>query len=322
MGASVAAGAALLAACGGSSSKTTVDLVGYSVPKPAYDALTSAFEKTPAGKGVTFAASYGASGSQSRAVQEGQPADYVVLSLAPDLTKLVPKYVAPSWDNNSTGGIVSDSVVVIAVHKGNPLHITGWADLAKPGVQIVTPDPASSGSAKWNILAAYESVIADGGTPAQARAYLADFYKHVVSRASSGSVALSQFMAGTGNVLITYENSAIDARQAGGSLDYVVPSETVLIENPAAVTIKAKPAAESFLQFTLSSQGQEIFAAKGFRPAVADTPVGTVAGANDPSDPFPVPAHLVTVGQLGGWTAVNKQFFSSSGIVTQIEKSS
>jgi sulfate transport system substrate-binding protein len=143
-----------------------VAIVAYSVPKPAYDALTAAFEKTSQGKGVSFSSSYGPSGTQSQAVAHGQQADYVAFSLQPDLDKLVPKFVAKDWNSGPTNGLVSSSVVVIVVRKGNPKHITGWADLVKPGVKIVTPDPASSGSAKWNILAAYTHVLEDGGTDA------------------------------------------------------------------------------------------------------------------------------------------------------------
>ncbi len=219
-----------------------VAIVAYSVPKPAYDALTAAFQKTPQGSGVTFTASYGASGTQSKNVAAGTlKADYVGFSVTPDLTSLVPAFVDPSWNSGSNKGIVSDSVVVISVRKGNPLHITGWDDLIKPGVKIVTPDPASSGSAKWNILAAYEHVISDGGTDAEATAYLTKFFANVTSRASSGAVATTQFLGGTGDVLISYENEAIDARQAGQSLDYIVPNESMLIENPAATTLTASP---------------------------------------------------------------------------------
>jgi sulfate/thiosulfate transport system substrate-binding protein len=310
-----------LAGCGSSDTKTSVHIVAYSVPKPAYDALEAAFEKTSAGKHVSFAASYGASGTQSKAVIAGQKADYVAFSVTPDLTNLVPKFVSADWDAGPTKGLVSDSVVVITVRRGNPLHITGWNDLIKPGVKIVTPDPASSGSAKWNILAAYESQISQGKTPDQAKTYLTEFFQHVVSRASSGAVATSQFLAGTGNVLISYEDEAIDARQAGDAVDYIVPQQSVLIQNPAAVTLTANSGAKAFLSFVESTQGQEIFASKGFRPVMSGVTVGTVQGANDPSNPFPVPAQLTTITQLGGWKAVNKQFFGTSGLVTQIEKS-
>ncbi len=316
-----------VAACASSSNgagggSKTIDLVAYSVPKPAYDALGTAFAKTAAGKGVSVQASYGPSGSQSKAVAAGQTADYVAFSTEPDLTKLVPSKVDASWNSGPTKGLVSDSVVVIVVRKGNPLHITGWDDLTKDGVKIVTPDPASSGSAKWNILAAYSHVTATGGTQSAAQTYLKSFFGHVVSRASSGSDAMKQFLAGTGNVLISYEDEAIAARQAGESVDYVVPDQTILIQNPAAVTKGASQAAKDFLTFAESAQGQQIFISKGFRPVLDGVQVGTVEGANDPSNPFPTPTTLVTIDQLGGWSKVNDEFFGDNGIVTKIESSS
>jgi sulfate transport system substrate-binding protein len=307
--------------CSGSSSNKTIRLVEYSVPKPAYDALSAAFKKTSAGKGVTFKSSYGPSGTQSKNVLGGQKADYVGFSVTPDLTKLVPSKVAAGWDSGPTKGIVSDSVVVIVVRKGNPLHITGWDDLVKPGVKIVTASPASSGSAKWNILAAWSHVTAEGGTEAQATDYLKKFYGNVVSKASSGAVATQQLESGTGNVLISYEDEAITARAKGAALDYVVPDQSVLIENPAAVTKKAGKPAKAFLKFVLSGQGQQIFASKGFRPVVPGTKIPTVPGANDPSNPFPAVKKLVTVAQLGGWKTVNDKFFGDNGIDTKIEGS-
>jgi sulfate transport system substrate-binding protein len=309
-----------VSACSSSSSPKTVRLVAYSVPKPAYDALAAAFEKTSAGKNVNVKGSYGPSGAQSKAVLGGQKADYVGFSVEPDLTKLVPSKVDPSWNSGPTKGLVSDSVVVIVVRKGNPLHITGWDDLVKPGVKIVTPSPSSSGSAKWNILAAYTHVLSQGGTEAQATAYLTQFFKHVVSRASSGAVATTQFTSGTGNVLISYENEAISARANGQDVDYVVPDQSVLIENPAAVTKSASKAAKSFLSYVESEKGQEIFASKGFRPVLAGTKIGTVKGANDPSNPFPKVKQLTTIAQLGGWKVVNDKFFGDNGIDTKIEQ--
>ncbi len=326
--------AAALAVAGCSSSKTNssgngsstggkVAIVAYSVPKPAYDALETAFKATSTGSGVSFSASYGASGSQSKAVSSGQPADFVNFSTGSDMTKLVPKFVAADWNSGSTKGIVSDSVVVIVVRKGNPKHITGWDDLIKPGIKIVTPDPASSGSAKWNILAAYEHVISDGGTEAQAQDYLTKFFKNVVAKPSSGSTATSTFTSGTGDVLISYESEAIAARVKGASVDYVVPNESMLIETPAAVTVNANQAAKNFLAFALSTAGQQIFAEKGFRPAVSGVSVSSVAGANDPSNAYPTVSKLTTISELGGWSAVNTKFFdASTGIVTKIENAS
>jgi sulfate/thiosulfate-binding protein len=310
-----------VSACSSSSSSKTIRLVEYSVPKPAYDALAAGFAKTSAGKGVKFQSSYGPSGTQSKNVAAGQKADYVGFSVNPDMTNLVPSKVASTWDANATKGIVSDSVVVIVVRKGNPLHITGWDDLTKSGVKIVTASPASSGSAKWNILAAYEHVISEGGTEAQATAYLKKFYGNVVSKASSGSVATQQFEAGTGNVLISYEDEAITARAKGAAVDYIVPDQSVLIENPAAVTKSAGAPAKAFLKYVLSPAGQQIFASTGFRPVVQGTKIPTVKGANDPSNPFPAVKQLTTIAQLGGWTKVNDKFFGDKGIDTEIEGS-
>jgi sulfate/thiosulfate-binding protein len=306
---------------GGSSRKLSI--VAYSVPKPAYDALEAAFTKTSQGNGVSFSASYGASGDQSRAVTNGQKADYVAFSILPDLTKLVPSFVDSSWNSGPTRGLVSDSVVVIAVRKGNPKHITGWDDIVKPGVKIVSPDPGSSGSAKWNLLAAFAHGYINGGGEAGGEAYLEKFAANLVSKPSSGSNATQTFLAGTGDVLISYENEAISARQKGQSLDYVVPDDSFLIENPAAVTKKGSQAAKDFLSFIESSAGQQVFASKGYRPVLPGVAVGTVQGANDPSNPFPTVKTLTTVTELGGWTSVNKKYFDKTdGVVTKILASS
>jgi sulfate/thiosulfate-binding protein len=294
-------------------------LVAYSVPKPAYDALQSAFAATAQGQGASWVASYGPSGAQAQAVINGQRADYVAFSLEPDLTKLVPAFVDKSWNTGPTKGLVSDSVVVIAVRKGNPKAIRGWDDLVKPGIKIVTPDPGSSGSAKWNILAAYAHVFQDGGSDEDAQAYLKKFFANVVSRPSSGSTATAAFLNGTGDVLISYENEAIAARQKGQALDYVVPDESLLIENPAAVTKTAPPAAQDFLAFVQSAAGQRILASHGYRPVLAGLASSEVKGANDPAHPFPAVKKLETIADLGGWAAVNKKFFDkNTGIVTKI----
>lgn len=309
-----------LTACSSSSSGKKIALVAYSVPKPAYDALGAAFEKTSAGKGVKITPSYGASGDQSRAVLNGQKADYVAFSLEPDMTKLVPKYVDASWNSGPTKGLVSKSVVVLVVRKGNPKHITGWDDLIKPGIGIVTPDPASSGSAKWNILAAYTHVLEEGGTDAQAAAYLKQFFANVKAKPESGSKATQTFLNGTGDVLVSYENEAIGARQKGSAVDYIVPKESILIENPAAVTTKASKAAKAFLSFAESDAGQKIFISKGFRPALDGVAVGSVTGANNPGSPFPAVQKLETIENLGGWKVANVKYFDPKvGIVTKIE---
>lgn len=320
-------GALALAACssssnssgGGSGSKLA--LVGYSTPKPVYDALTKAFAGTPAGKGTSWSESFGASGDQSRAVDSGLKADYVAFSLETDMDRLVKDgKVAKTWDAGPTKGFVSDSVVVLVVRKGNPKHITSWEDLVRPGIKVVTPNPFSSGSARWNILAAYGHVLADGGTESEANAYLKKLFANIVTQPASGREATTTFTSGTGDVLLSYENEAIFARQNGQAVDYVVPDDTLLIQNPAAVTVGAPAAAKSFLTYALSKAGQEVFRSNGYRPVLAGT-TGDVKGANDPSDPFPTPSKLFEIGKLGGWDTVTTKFFDpKSGIITLIEE--
>ncbi|KQV74026.1 sulfate ABC transporter substrate-binding protein [Aeromicrobium sp. Root344] len=331
-GAAIAASVAMLTACAPSSSddsstsagkKSTLSLVAYSVPKAADGALEKAFAKTDPGAGVTWKQSYGPSGDQSRAVVGGLKADVVHFSLTPDVTRLVDEgLVDKSWDQNANKGILSTSVVAIVVRKGNPKHIESFADLAKPGVGIVTPNPGSSGSARWNILAAYQSVIANGGSEADAKAYLKKLFANVKALPGSGRDATTAFQGGTGDVLLSYENEAIFARQSGEDVDYVVPKQNLLIENPAAVTTKAAPAAAKFLDFGISAEGQGIFAQYGFRPvaSVQGVNVGTVKGANDPANPFPKIDELFTIDKtFGGWSAVNDKFFDEkSGIITKI----
>ena len=249
----VAAAALGLSACGSngdsasaSASSKNLNLVGFAVIKSAYDELGTSFAKTDAGKGVTFKSSYGASGAQSRAVIAGQKADIVALSLSPDVKNIAEAgKIDAGWDSGPTKGIVSNSVVVIAFRAGNPKQIKGWADIIKPGVGIVTADPGTSGSAKWNLLAAYSQALGPNKDEAAAKAYLGSFVKNVVSWNDSGRTATDAFVKGTGDVLISYENEAIAARAAGVPLDYIVPDTTVLIQNPAAVTKTAPPAAEA-----------------------------------------------------------------------------
>jgi len=305
----------------GSAATTTLHLVGFAVPKEANNAAQKKFAETEAGRGVVWEESYGASGDQSRAVVNGLKADYVNFSLEGDVTRLVKAgLVAEDWNAGPTKGMVSDSVVVIVVPKGNPNRVTGWADLVKPGVRIITPNPASSGSARWNILAAYQQVILAGGTEAEAKAYLTAFFNNVAALPGSGRDATNAFLQGAGDVLISYENEAILARQSGEELDYVVPDETLLIENPAAVLKDANPRAKAYLDFVLSVAGQTEFTKLGFRPVIDGVPHVDVEGAIDPAQPYPEPAHLVTIADLGGWDAVTAKFFDEkTGLVPEIQ---
>src|SRR5580693_4519815 len=284
----------LLAACGSSSGGKQVTLVAYSTPQGAYASLIPAFEATSGGKGISFSQSYGPSGDQSRAVAAGLKADVVNFSLEPDVEKLVKAgLVSPSWNQNATHGFVTNSVAVIIVRKGNPKHITGWNDLIKPGIGVVTPNPFTSGSARWNIMAAYGAQLQEGKTPAQAEEYLEKLFHNVVSQDSSARNALQTFLAGRGDALIDYEDEAISDEKKGAAIEYVVPSATILIQNPIAV-LSAGSTAESqkFVDYLLSPAGQKIWVEKGYRPVISGVP-----GA----EKFPTPKSLFTISSLGGW---------------------
>jgi sulfate transport system substrate-binding protein len=318
------AGVLALTGCGGdsdASDKTTLNIVGYSVLEQANKGVISAFEKTDAGKDVTFKESYGASGDQSRAVAAGAKASEVHLSLEPDVTRLVDAgLVAEDWKDNDTKGICTNSVVVFVVQKGNPKGIESWDDLVQPGVGIVTPNPASSGSAKWNLLAAYGAAKDETGSDEGAHEYMKKFFANVAALPDSGRDATTAFTSGTGDVLLSYENEAILARQSGQDFDYIIPDTTLSIDNACALLKDAPKAAEDFLAFQKSEAGQKLYAETGYRPLV-DVPGLEVDGANDPSNPYPAPGKLLTIdGDFGGWADANSTYFDEdNGILTKIQ---
>ncbi len=325
-----AASLLVVAACGGDDDEaaadsgggdSTISIVGFAVPEAANQAIADEWTQTSEGEGVEFKTSYGASGDQSRAVESGLEADYVHFSVASDVTRLVDAgLVADTWDDGPTKGIVSSSVVVFAVREGNPEGIETWDDLIQPGIEIVTPNPASSGAARWNALAAWGQVIESGGTEAEAEAYLTSFFNNVVALPNSGRDATTAFLGGTGDVLMAYENEAILAHQNGEEFEYLIPETTMLIENPGAVLIDADPKAEEWLDFVLGEEGQRQFALKGFRPVVDGVEFDEVEGANDPSDPFPEVTNLLTVeDDFGSWSELSDKFFDEeTGLVTEI----
>jgi sulfate/thiosulfate transport system substrate-binding protein len=300
-----------------SAGATQLSLVAYSTPKSAYDALIRAYQRTATGAGVSFTESFGASGAQSRAVATGLPADVVAFSTGPDITRLVKTgVVSKRWDAGPTKGIVTDSVVVLVVRKGNPKHISGWDDLVKPGVDVITPNPSTSGSARWNIMAAYGAELKEGKTPAQALAYLKLLLSRNVSvQDSSGSAAMQTFASGKGDVLLSYESEAIAAEKKGIAIQYVIPRQTILIETPIAVTANSSHAgaAQAFVSWLLSPAAQTIWAEHGYRPVLASV---SAAFASK----FPTPPQLFSIKSLGGWKAISKEFFApSTGSVTKIE---
>ena len=314
-------GVALLAgSAAGSSKGGSVDLIAYSTPKDAYGKIIGAFQKTKAGSGTSFNQSYGASGDQARAVAAGQPADLVALSLAPDVNMLVGKGLVPkNWAANAHRGIVSDSVVVFVVRNGNPKNIRGWGDLVKPGIQVITPNPFTSGGARWNVMAAYGAMRRAGKSDKQAIAYLYKLFKHVPVQPDSARSALAIFAQGKGDVLLTYENEAIYAEKKGVHTEYKTPKATLLIETPVALTKSGlkKPAAKAFYKYLWSSTAQKAFAAQGYRPVVKRVAKGYK---------FYKPAGLFTISSarlgLNGWTKVNRRFFHpENGIMAKIERS-
>ena len=297
----------------------TIHIVGFAVPEAANKNIATEFAKTDAGEGVKFQTSYGPSGDQSRAVAAGLKADYVHFSVPTDVTRLVDEgLVADDWDAGENKGVVSTSVVVFGVREGNPKNIRTWADLVKPGVEIVTPNPASSGAARWNALAAYGQVISDGGTEKEATDYVDKFFKNVVSLPGSGRDATTAFLGGTGDVLMAYENEAILAAQNDEAFEYILPDTTLKIENAGAILEDASEPSQAWLDFVLSDEGQKQFALTGFRPIRDDVDYGgTVEGATDPSDPFPAVKTLLTVDDdFGGWDEVSTKFFDEeNGLV-------
>jgi len=318
----VVAAATILAGCGGVSSTSAgtsgntgakLTLVAYSTPKEAYEALIPAFQKTPEGGGVSFDQSYAASGEQSRAVEAGLPASVIAFSLEPDITRLVDAgIVADDWNSDQYKGMVTDSVAVFVVRKGNPKGIKTWDDLVKPDIEVITPNPFTSGGARWNLMAAYGAQIELGKSEDEALQYLHDLLSHTPVQDKSAREALQTFVGGKGDVMIAYENEAITAQQKGEDVDYVVPEQTILIENPIAVVKDAPPAAQAFVDFLRSDEAQQLFADKGYRPVVESVLARTS---------FLKPSALFTIAKFGGWSEVKTKFFDpEEGLVTKIEQ--
>ncbi|MCH5643085.1 sulfate ABC transporter substrate-binding protein [Gordonia sp. ABSL49_1] len=347
--------ATLVSACGGgstdepggvdiSSGSRHLNLVAYAVPKPGFDHVIPAFRATPEGADIGFSASYGASGDQSRKVARHVPADVVNFSVEPDITRLVKAgLVDEDWKkaapNNSTP---FGSVVALVVRKGNPKNIHDWDDLLKPGVEVVTPNPGSSGSAKWNLLAPFAAKSNGGQNIDAGLDYISALVRdHIKVQPKSGREATTAFEQGQGDVLISYENEAIMLNRANATaapdnqVDYVIPPQTFKIENPVAVvnTTEDRAGANAFLQFLFTPQAQRIWAEQGFRPVLPE-----VIASTKPLFPGDI-AKLWTIKDLGavlgetapvddkgkkltGWKAVDKVLFDSkSGEITEIYKS-
>ena len=313
--------AALAATAGADSARATdaeLNLVAYSTPREAYLKLIPMFQKTQQGADVDFKQSYGASGEQARAVRAGLNADIVALSLAPDLDTLVPDLVDAKWKRQSFKGMVTNSVVVFVVRDGNPKKIRSWNDLLRPDIEVVTPNPFTSGGARWNIMAAYGAWRKVGKTDKQAQANLLELFRNVVVQDASARASLSTFNSGKGDVLLAYENEAYFSRMQGLDLQFVIPKATILIENPIAV-LKGSPEKEKanqFLRFLRTPAAQQVFADYGYRPVVKQV-------ENRNRKKFPVRPGLFTIDQLGlgGWAKVQKRFFDpTNSIMARIQR--
>jgi sulfate/thiosulfate transport system substrate-binding protein len=311
-----------VAACGGSDSDAdssgdgsggSLTLVAYSTPQEAYEEIIPAFNATPEGEDVSFEQSYGASGDQRNAIIAGLDADIAALSLEPDVTALADEgIVASDWNQDKYDGFVTNSVVVFAVRKGNPKNVQDWDDLITGDVEVITPNPFTSGGARWNVMAAYGSQIVQGKSEEEALEFVKQMFENTPVQDASARDSLQTFVGGKGDVLISYENEAIAAQQAGEDLDYVIPDQTILIENPVAVTEDADPKAQAFRDFLLTEEAQRIYQEKGYRPILKNL---------QDEENFPTPQQLFEIDKFGGWDKVSSEFFDpESGKIAAIEE--
>jgi len=296
---------------------TSLSLVAYSIPTNVFPKLFSAYQATAQGQGVKFTSSFAASEVQSKAVAAGLPADVVNFSIATDMDRLVQaNLVDKTWSANPYHGIVSRSVVVFVLRNGNPKHLRTWDDLVRPGVQVVFPNPFSSGGARWDVMAAYGAMLREKKTPKQAQAYLTQLFQHNVSQDTSARNALNTFLSGKGDVLLDYESDAKLAQSQGKPVYYLIPKATLQIETPlAAVNGNNKAAAQRFVNWLYTPAAQTIWAQNGFRSVVPSVEKSFLAQ-------FPPRPQLFTITYVGGWDKVNTQFFDpTNGIVAKIEQS-
>ena len=327
------AGLALAAGCSGSDDEGsrattgTTQQQGTTAPAPQerltllaassgrepYERLAQMFSATPEGAGVLIEQSYANSYDQARAVAYGLPADIVAPSVAADLLPMVEAELIPRrWNAGAERGMVTNSVVVLMVRRDNPHGIRGWQDLVRPRLRLLTADPSTSGVARWALLAAYGAQLERGRTPAQARQHLLELVRNLSFEGKSIRDALAGFAGGEGDVLITSEAEALAARRKGSPLEYVVPDETILIENPVSVTRSAPPSARAFVDFLRSEAAQRVFAEEGHRPVLESARAGFE---------FPTPSRLFTVEKLGGWNDAQLEFFDPTiGLIAQLQR--
>lgn len=300
----------------------TIFFVAYSTPQIVYDSkIIPAFKsmwKDEHDQNLNFEESYAASTTQAEGVVNGQPADVVALSLAPDVDTIKDAgLITSDWTAQPDGGMVSSSVVVFDVKQGNPKHIVDWNDLAKTGVQVLTPDPAQSGGARWNLVSLWGSSLrgdvpgAAKGDEAAATTLMQGVTKNVIAYDSSARSSIQNFESGNGDVAITYENEVKTAQAAGGTDEAVYPEGSVLIQNPVAVVDKnaekdcVLPIAQAFVKFLHTPEAKQDYTESGFLRSTDEAK----AKAGDPKDGFPAIKDLFTVQDLGGWDALDTKLF-------------
>lgn len=308
----------------------TLTLAAYTTPREAYAEIIPLFQaywKETHNQEVTFEESYEGSGAQSRAVEGGFEADVVALALENDVNRLVKaNLVTNDWKGNDFGGMVTTSYVVFIVRPGNPKGITDWADLTQDGLEVLTPDPATSGGAQWNIMAAYGAAQrghVDGfdSTDQGGEDFLRALFTNVSIMDKGARESLVNYESGVGDVAITYENEYFAGVEAGGQYEIVYPSSTILIENPVAVvdayTEKhgTTEVAQAFVEFLTTPEVQAIYREHGFRP-----PLNITTGESEAVDEaqFPTVEDVFTIADFGGWSEVGPAFFGEEGIFTKL----
>ncbi|MFL6216649.1 MAG: sulfate ABC transporter substrate-binding protein [Blastocatellia bacterium] len=321
-----------LEGCGGAGNKgnrVTLILGGYTTPREAYGkAIIPAFQKfwkEKSGQDVEFQESYQGSGAQSRAIIGGFEADIAALSLEGDIDKIAEAgLITHDWKSKPNGGMISDSIVVIAVRAGNPKGIKDWADLTQAGLNILTPDPRTSGGAQWNINAMYGAALRGFAgvakdDPAAAQEFLKNVFRNVSVMDKGARESITTFEKGIGDAAITYENEVLVAKQGGQNYDYVIPHSTILIENPAALVDKnvdkhgVREVAQAFIEFLWSAEAQRAFAKYGLRsidPAVAQ----------EVKSQYPAVADLWKMDYLGGWKKVGDSIYGPQGVYTRVSE--
>jgi len=308
------------------SGTVTLVLAAYTTPREAYGrSIIPAFQrywKNKTGQQVDFRQSYQGSGAQARAVIGGFEADVVALSLAGDVEKVAKAgLIKHDWQQKPNRGMVSTSIVVLAVRPGNPKQIRDWPDLARPGLNVLTPDPRTSGGAMWNICAMYGASLrgyagVEKDKPEASAQFIKSVFKNVSIMDKGARESITNFEKGIGDAAITYENEVLVGQAAGQKYEYAIPRSTILIENPAALVDAyvdkhgVRPVAEAFLEFLWGKESQRAYAQHGLRSVDPDV-------AKEFEAKYPAVQDLWKIDFLGGWSRVTKDIFGPEGVYTR-----